>query len=118
MGYIRHNTIIVTGDNQCVPKKVTEVHEKAKELFGTLVSEIIEGKTNGYVTFMVAPDGSKEGWDMSDEYDIKRKELADFIDSKAYGDGSNHIQFVDVAFDENFEVAIDRSNKTEGEIFE
>lgn len=112
MGYIRHNTIVVTGDSY--PKaqeKTNSAHKKALELFGDLVSPVIKGKTNGYQSFFVAPDGSKEGWDLSDKYNEKRKELADFIDSLAYGDGSNCVQFIDIGFDEYFEVGIDRTNK-------
>ncbi len=108
--------MIITGDG--VPKKTKAVHDKAKELFGSLVSDIIESGVNGYSTFMVAPDGSKEFWERSDDYNAKRSELADLIDSHAYGDGSNHIQFVDVGFDEYYEVEIDRSNTRKGEIFD
>ncbi|KQL17666.1 hypothetical protein [Cytobacillus solani] len=112
MGYIRHNSFVVTGDSYPeAQRKLDLAHEKAVELFSNLVSPVIQGKTNGYQSFFVAPDGSKEGWDLSDEYDEKRKQLADFIDSLAYGDGSNCVQFVDVGFDECYEAEVDRTNK-------
>ena len=28
--------------------------------------------TNGYMSFLIPPDGSKEGWETSDEYDSRR----------------------------------------------
>lgn len=112
MGYVRHNAIIVTGDSYPeAQKKFLEVYVKAKELFGELVSPVIPSPTNGYQTFMIVPDGSKEGWDVSDEHDVKRHVLADFVDSVAYEDSSNPIQFVDVGFDECYEAKVDRTNK-------
>jgi hypothetical protein len=112
MGYIRHNAIVVTGDGYDEAEKKFELaYRKANELFDGLVSNVIKGKINGYQSFFVAPDGSKEGWEISVEYDSKRKELADYIDSLAYSDGSNCIQFVDVGFDEIYEAEVDRTNK-------
>lgn len=112
MGYIRHNAIVVTGDAYPdADNKFKRVYEKAQYLFDNLVSNIIYSPINGYQSFFIAPDGSKEGWDLSDEYDQKRKEFADFIDSLAYDDGSNSIDFVDVGYDEYCEVEIDRNNK-------
>lgn len=116
MGNIRHNAIIVTGsDYPDAIEKFDSAHQKARELFGELVSEPIEGVINGYRSFFVAPDGSKEGWSESDQYDIKRRELCDFIDSLAYGDGSNAVHFVDVGYDEGHLASVDRTNKELGE---
>lgn len=112
MGYIRHNAMVVTGDSYPEAIQMFQlVYQKAKELFGDLVSEIIKAKVNGYQSFFIGPDGSKEGWNESNEYDIKRKGLADYIDSLAYSDGSNCVNFVDVGFDECYEAEIDGTNK-------
>ncbi|MED1863332.1 hypothetical protein P4V41_07670 [Fictibacillus nanhaiensis] len=112
MGYIRHNSIIVTGGGYPeADEKFYQAHKKARELFDSLVSEIIEGLTNGYKSFFVAPDGSKEGWELSNHYDIKRQELYSFIDLQQYGDGSNPTQFVDIGFDECNEVEVDRKKR-------
>lgn len=112
MGYIKHNAIIVTGDGYEDAKKKFELaYRKANELFEGLVSNVVEAKMNGYRSFFIAPDGSKEGWDMSDEYDTKRTEFADYIDTLAYGDGSNPIQFVDLGYDEYSENNVERTNK-------
>lgn len=94
MGYIKHNAICVT----CFDKEQTNrLHDKAKEIFGELVTEIIESAINQYYSFFVAPDGSKEGWKDSDEYDIKRKKYKQFIKE------NNHnflCEYVDVTYDE------------------
>lgn len=111
MGYIKHNAIIVTGDSYPEAQLRFELaYQKAKELFGDLVSNIVPALINGYQSFFIAPDGSKEGWDLSDEYDKKRKEFMDFLDSLAYSDGSNAIKFVNVSFDECHEGEIERIN--------
>lgn len=112
MGYIRHNAIVVTGDSyEQAQVKFDLAHKKAVELFGSLTTNPISTIINGYQTFFVAPDGSKENWGESDSYNEKRKELADYIDSMAYGDGSNCVNFVDLGYDEYLEAKIDRTNK-------
>ncbi|MBG9567550.1 hypothetical protein [Brevibacillus agri] len=109
MGFIRHNAIVVTGADYN-SGAFEKAHLKAMELFGLLTSPIVHSDWNGYMSFFVAPDGSKEGWADSVEGDKKRKEFADFIDSLAYGDGSNSVKFVDVAYDELHETEIERTN--------
>lgn len=80
MGYIRHNAIIVTGHHDSNPLYNTtqKAHDKAVEL-GLLVTPIVQGKSNGYSSFLICPDGSKEGWDTSDEFDVKRAEWLKWI---------------------------------------
>lgn len=113
MGYIRHNAIIVTGDSyQGAQQDFEMAHKKAKKLFGNLVSDTIKGVINGYQSFFVAPDGSKEYWTESDEFDEKRKMLAGFIDSLAHSDGGNSLQFVDVGFGDSYDTKIDRQNRS------
>lgn len=109
MGYIRHNAIIVTGAG-FAEGELQLIHTKAKSLLGSLVSEIIESECNGYFSFFIAPDGSKESFNTSDNFDDKRKEICDFIDGFAYDDGSNPINFVDIAYGEDYTVAIQQSN--------
>lgn len=112
MGYIRHNAIIVTSDNYPTGKeKFVQVYDKAKKLFGELVSNIITSKINGYISFFIAPDGSKEDWEISYKHDTKREKLCNFIESLAEVDGSNAIKFVDVSYDEAYKANIQRTNK-------
>jgi len=74
MGYMSHNAIIVTGYRKYGEKRgpVDEARDYATSL-GCQVTECLESNTNGYVTFVVIPDGSKEGWDGSDAGDVRRE---------------------------------------------
>jgi hypothetical protein len=79
MGYINHNAIVVTSWKS---GPLAEAHGQARRLFGALVSDIIDGTTNGYASFFVAPDGSKEGWTESDKWDEARAEFKDLLRAK------------------------------------
>jgi hypothetical protein len=81
MGYVKHNAIIVTSWDE----KIKKVHAKALSIFdGDLVSEIVFGKTNGERGFFITPDGSKEGWDTSEECDVSRKSFLDWLRDSDY----------------------------------
>jgi hypothetical protein len=80
MGYIRHNAIIVTAWDL---KYLKPAHQEARKIFSPpldagcdkawyIVSTILFSPMNGYCSFFVAPDGSKEGWADSDMGDNKR----------------------------------------------
>lgn len=112
MGYIKHHTIVVTAWSE---EKIKDVHSKAKEIFkeefakevafnhdgSLLVSPLIQGMTNGQLSFFVAPDGSKEGWQTSDLGNAARERLVNYIISVGYDDGSNSVSFVEVFFGED-----------------
>lgn len=70
MGYIKHEVVIVTGWDAAT---VAEAHAKATALCGDMVTPITEARINGYRSFFIAPDGSKEGWAESDTADEQRK---------------------------------------------
>ena len=81
MGYIKHHTIIVTGWQD---EEIKEAHLKAKEVFeknfvSRVVSDVVQGLTNGQKSFFIAPDGSKEGWETSVNGDNARKEFLDWL---------------------------------------
>lgn len=78
MGTIYHNAIIVTGWD--LDDRIERAHAEAKRL-GMRVSEIVWGTTNGYQTFMVAPDGSKEWWEESDRHDGLREQFRAYLDA-------------------------------------
>jgi hypothetical protein len=76
MGYIRHQAIVVTGwDNSDIGGKHTTVtaREHAIQL-GLPCTNIVRSMTNGYTSFMIAPDGSKEGWETSNEQETFRSQ--------------------------------------------
>ena len=102
MGYIKHHTIVVTHWDD---KKVLETREKAVEIFkenfsndlhcdgDLLVSPVIYGLTNGYCSFFIAPDGSKEGWGTSDSGNNARKEFLDWLKKE-----DNYCDYIEVVF--------------------
>lgn len=104
MGYIKHHSIIVTGWQD---DKISEAHKMAKEIFeknttdepyekpfgSRLVSDIIIGLSNGQMSFFIAPDGSKEGWETSNNCNSSRKEFLDWLKSS-----DNYYDYVEVYF--------------------
>lgn len=69
MGYILHHAIVVVGWDD---EKIAKAHETARRIMGDLVSDVIPSRINGYRSFYIAPDGSKEGWDESETGDEQR----------------------------------------------
>jgi hypothetical protein len=97
MGFIRHDAIILTG----APRGLEPVRDRALQHFQgscVRVSEMTGTTMNNTASFLVAPDGSKEGWADSDEGDRLRAEfvkwlavdgpLIDFIEVRFGGDES------------------------------
>jgi len=103
MGYIKHHTIVVTGWSA---EQLKEAHQKAKETFeqifdsepqktyaSRLVSEIVQGVTNGQSSFFIAPDGSKENWETSDKCNNARKDFLDWLQK-----ADNWCDYIEVIF--------------------
>lgn len=96
MSFMKHHAIIVTS---VMDSMINEIHKEAKMIFDEkLVSEIITSNVNGYKSFFVAPDGSKEEWPESAAGDTKRKLFTDAIEKRNHPDGSNSIKFVEVYY--------------------
>lgn len=94
MGYMRHHAIVVTSWDD---ELLAEAHKKASEIFSQ-VAPVTPETVNGYVSFLVAPDGSKEGWDHSDKGDEARETFIKYLESKRYEDGSTSLDYVEVQF--------------------
>lgn len=69
MGYIAHHAIVVTAGS----REVRIARKKALGL-GLHCSGPVPSPVNGYVSFLIAPDGSKEGWGESAHGDDARAE--------------------------------------------
>lgn len=88
MGECKHHTIVVTG-NDC-----SEIYAEAQRI-GMILSPLVEGHSNGYVSFCVFPDGSNEKSRTSNIFDDKRAEFVqilktypvDWIEVSFGGDG-------------------------------
>ncbi len=84
MGYMCHHAIVVTGRDWGDSTPLKDAYKKAVEIFGKSVTEILPTVTNGYASFMVGPDGSKEGWEESDTGNARRDEFVLFLDETGY----------------------------------
>jgi hypothetical protein len=94
MGYISHNTIVVTSSNT---KAITDAHKKATEI-GLEVLGPSSVAINGYQSIFVCPDGSKEGWHDSQQFDEKRKAFRDYLDDQRYEDNSSSLEWAEIAY--------------------
>ena len=94
MGHQTHHAIIITS---CHMELIRKARKKAKELLmsfsNTIVSEV-----NVEYSFFIGTDGSKDGWEESNNGDKQRKEFMDWCDSQAYSDGSNSLIVVELFY--------------------
>lgn len=95
MGYMRHNAIVVTTYDK---ERATEAHRVAENLLPGLVTPIVEGWVNGYCSFFVAPDGSKEGWEDSAKGDEARNRFVEWLDEQRFDDNSTPFCWAEVVY--------------------
>jgi hypothetical protein len=106
MGYMKHHAIIVTSWDR---EAIKQAHTKARELLLAInhypkfrnISEIVDGAINGQCSFFIAPDGSKEGWQTSDQGDKMRADFIEYLESTRYEDGSIALKYVEISFGED-----------------
>ncbi len=78
MGTIQHHAIVVT----CWNDSIHGHRAVAAAIFGEgQVSAVTEVTTNSYSSFFVAPDGSKDGWEESNEGDARRAKFVAYLKS-------------------------------------
>jgi hypothetical protein len=75
MGYICHHAIVVTAFDH---KDAETIRWKAVDL-GLTTTNVTDSPVNGYASFMVVPDGSKEGWSASDAGNNQRDEFLEWL---------------------------------------
>jgi hypothetical protein len=107
MGYLRPTAIIVDGsyasEHLSGPHWAKVAHDNARAIFGKydlghLVSPLVLGDANDVRSFLVAWDGSKEGWDVSDNADEAREEFVAWLRGAFYDDGSSPLNWVEVQY--------------------
>lgn len=77
MGWIKYNAIIVTTWDT---ERMEKVRVAALGFFREQqVSPVMESPTNGYATVFIAPDGSKEGWDASNDGNKAREDFFEWM---------------------------------------
>lgn len=89
------------------------LHARLCELCPGLVSAPVPARINGYSSLAVFPDGSKEGWNESDQGDMQRAAVIDYLRSLAYDDGSTAWEWALVQYgdDDHQSVVLDHSDK-------
>ena len=103
MGYMRHHAIVVSS---CDDRLIEAAHKEAAAI-GLDVTNIVGPVVNGYRSFCVVPDGSKEGWSASDEGDANRAAFIEWCREQAFDDGSSLLEWVEVQFaDDYLETAV------------
>lgn len=108
MGYIRHHAIIVTSWDG---KALEKAHCEAGLIFGENVSNIVHADLNGYDSFFIGPDGSKESWEDSNIGDKNRETFIKWIKTQEYEDGSNRLAFAEFYYgDDNKKSQITKHN--------
>ncbi len=110
MGYFRQHTIVVTSFYE----DIEIAHKKASEIF-PIVSELLWGVSNSFRSFFIPPDGSKEDWPTSDEWDAKRDQFIEWLRGyhvdRIRTAGANELDWVEIQFaDEAWETKIVRSS--------
>ena len=117
MGYIVQHAIIINGPvrgvenmsdidpnlGKCIGEVRNQVYRIADSYqFGSLVSALVPSITNGEASFLVAPDGSKEGWKTSETGDKMRDEIIAYLESLKYSDGGASFAYAEIQFDDDY----------------
>ncbi|HZP53871.1 hypothetical protein [Actinocrinis sp.] len=106
MGYTRHNAILVTtsghilrGESEIPAPDIDAFRATLPEDWQHLVIGPVKSLVNDYVTFAFLPDGSKEGWDTSDDGDEYRRRFLELF-AYAHDDRSvpSDVLVVDACF--------------------
>jgi hypothetical protein len=99
MGWIRHHGIVVTSWDSAA---LARAHTVAIGMFPDgHVTEPTKKALNGYSSFLVAPDGSKEGWGDSDDGDARREQFVEWLNGAAYEDGSSALAWIEYQHDQD-----------------
>lgn len=75
MGFIKHHGMVITGYDD---GDIAEAHRFAG-LCELNPTPIMQSPSNGFKTFFVPPDGSKEGWEHSQLGDENRARFKKFL---------------------------------------
>lgn len=96
MGYIRHHAIVVTSTDE---SRIHAAHAKALELQMSVTS-VAGPVVNGHLSFLVGPDGSKEGWEDSIDGDVRRRKYKEWLNAQRFDDDSTPYDWVEVSYGE------------------
>lgn len=107
MGTHLHQAIIVTGPQA----DVLRAHEEAVRIFSAenppcygsgalrlLVGGVTSSLINGFLNFIIYPDGSKLWWPEAEAADSVRDKFMAWLEQQRYEDGSHSLKYVRVQF--------------------
>lgn len=66
---------------------------------------LVESMYNGFFSFMVAPDGSYQGYEITQVYERSRYDFIAWMRSQAFEDGSSALHWVEVRYSPDTEQA-------------
>jgi hypothetical protein len=104
MGYIAHDAIMVTVSGHADMPDVEAFRQSLPEEWRPLVVGPVTSVVNDYLHLVFLPDGSKEGWDTSDQGDEYRQRFADLF-SAGYEDDSSPFDVVKVRYGGDYDRA-------------
>ena len=108
MGWMRHHAVIVSASyGDWIDKAHTKAVGLAEDVdvggYGRLiVSDIVGPVVNGVSTFVVGPDGSKEGWDTSAAGELLRERFVAWLREQVYEDGSSPLDWAVVQYGDDY----------------
>ncbi len=89
MGHTVHTVIIVT----CFDEERLRGMQVACGMAGAIVTPPVLSGINGFWTFMVAPDGSKSGWEDDQKGDQQRESIKKLLRAERDEDGGNSYEW-------------------------
>lgn len=104
MKNIKHHTIVITSNEkpklESLRNAIINLYKEKMEAKkgGQLVTPLFESLINNFNTFYVIPDGSKEGYDASDDGDLIRKLIVQLCEKYKEADGSNPIRYAELYY--------------------
>lgn len=106
MGRLIHHAIVVTSISDTA---IEAAHTEATRIYAQaspdpfsrpylgLVTPVAKVVVNSGGSFLVAPDGSKEGWEESDHGDLLRYQLTSWLDAQRDpDDGSSSLEWCEI----------------------
>ena len=110
MGYERNHAIIVSAWDGRLDDLQSARRSIAKQTAFRPTNITHDGRGLGYHSFLVPPDGSKEGWEDSDVGDRDRDKVVKILRKHEFEDGSNPLHWVEVQYhDDNGDDKVTRS---------
>ena len=110
MGVENNECVIATTHDDKVANSVREWVQALPSAHQALFA-FLPSLVNAKQTIVLAPDGSKKGWDLAEEGELLRNSFIKKLEEFDFEDGSNPFDFVEVGYGE-FGQKVLRGNNT------